>query len=125
MARRGRFATDADAIRRDHHVFDPVAGAAVAGLMQDRTRAVFVESPGSLSFEMQDVPAIAAAAHARGALVLMDNTWQRRCISVRSISAWICRSTPGPNISAATPMSCSARSPPMRLRSRTSRTMLA
>jgi cystathionine beta-lyase len=55
--------------------FDPVAGAAVAGLMQDRTRAVFVESPGSLSFEMQDVPAIAAAAHARGALVLMDNTW--------------------------------------------------
>jgi cystathionine beta-lyase len=55
--------------------FDPVAGAAVADLMQDRTRAVFVESPGSLSFEMQDVPAIAAAAHARGALVLMDNTW--------------------------------------------------
>ena len=43
--------------------------------MQPNTRAVFVEAPGSLSFEVQDVPAIAAAAHARGALVLMDNTW--------------------------------------------------
>jgi cystathionine beta-lyase len=43
--------------------------------MQANTRAVYVESPGSLSFEMQDVPAIAEAAHARGALVLIDNTW--------------------------------------------------
>lgn len=43
--------------------------------MQPNTRAVFTESPGSLSFEMQDVAAIAAAAHAKGALVLMDNTW--------------------------------------------------
>ena len=43
--------------------------------MQPKTRAVFPESPGSLSFEMQDVPAIATAAHAKGALVLMDNTW--------------------------------------------------
>ncbi len=44
-------------------------------LIQPNTRAVFVESPGSLSFEVQDVPAIAAAARARGAVVLMDNTW--------------------------------------------------
>ena len=36
---------------------------------------MFVESPGSLTFEVQDVPAIAAVAHARGALVVMDNTW--------------------------------------------------
>ena len=43
--------------------------------MQPNTRAVFTESPGSLSFEMQDIPAIAEAAHAKGALVLMDNTW--------------------------------------------------
>ena len=43
--------------------------------MQPNTRAVYLESPGSLSFEVQDVPAIAAAAHARGALVLLDNTW--------------------------------------------------
>jgi cysteine-S-conjugate beta-lyase len=55
--------------------FDPLAGAAVAALMQKNTRAVFLESPGSLSFEMQDIPAIAAAAHAKGAIVLMDNTW--------------------------------------------------
>ena len=43
--------------------------------MRPNTAAVFTESPGSQSFEMQDVPAIAAAAHARGAVVLMDNTW--------------------------------------------------
>ena len=55
--------------------YDPLVGAGIAALMQANTRAVFVESPGSLSFEMQDVPAIAAAVHDRGALVLMDNTW--------------------------------------------------
>lgn len=55
--------------------YDPLIGDGIAGLIQPNTRAVFVESPGSLSFEMQDVPAIAAAAHARGVLVLMDNTW--------------------------------------------------
>ena len=43
--------------------------------MRENTRAVFLESPGSLTFEMQDVTAIAAAAHAKGATVLMDNTW--------------------------------------------------
>ncbi|HKM88744.1 MAG TPA: cystathionine beta-lyase [Xanthobacteraceae bacterium] len=55
--------------------YDPLVGAAISGLMQANTRAVFLESPGSLSFEMQDVAAIAAAAHVKGALVLMDNTW--------------------------------------------------
>jgi cystathionine beta-lyase len=55
--------------------FDPLIGAGIAGLMQPNTRAVFLESPGSLSFEIQDVPAIAAAAHARNAVVLIDNTW--------------------------------------------------
>lgn len=55
--------------------FDPGAGAGIAALMQPNTRAVFTEAPGSLSFEMQDIPAITEAAHARGALVLMDNTW--------------------------------------------------
>ncbi len=54
--------------------FDPLI-ADIATLMQPNTRAVYLESPGSLSFEVQDVPAIAAAAHARGAVVLMDNTW--------------------------------------------------
>jgi cystathionine beta-lyase len=55
--------------------YDPMIGAGIAALMQPNTRAVFVEAPGSLSFEVQDVPAIAAAAHAGGAVVLMDNTW--------------------------------------------------
>lgn len=55
--------------------YDPALGEAVGGLMRETTRVVFVESPGSLTFEMQDVPAIARAAHAKGALVMMDNTW--------------------------------------------------
>jgi cystathionine beta-lyase len=55
--------------------YDPLVGAGIAKLIRDNTRVVFVEAPGSQSFEMQDVPAIAEVAHARGALVLMDNTW--------------------------------------------------
>jgi cystathionine beta-lyase len=55
--------------------YDPLIAGGIADLMQPNTRAVYVESPGSLSFEVQDVPAIASAAHARGVLVLMDNTW--------------------------------------------------
>jgi cysteine-S-conjugate beta-lyase len=55
--------------------YDPLIGSGIAGLMRSNTRAVFVEAPGSLSFEVQDVPAIAAAAHAKGAVVIMDNTW--------------------------------------------------
>jgi cystathionine beta-lyase len=59
----------------DTTYYDPMIGADIAGLMKPNTRAVFTEAPGSLSFEVQDVPAIAAAVHAAGALVLMDNTW--------------------------------------------------
>jgi cysteine-S-conjugate beta-lyase len=55
--------------------YDPLAGAAVEREFRPRTRIVFTESPGSLSFEVQDVPAIAAVAHRRGALVMLDNTW--------------------------------------------------
>jgi len=55
--------------------YDPLISAGIAALIEPNTRAVFVEAPGSLTFEIQDVPAIAAAAHARGAVVLMDNTW--------------------------------------------------
>jgi cystathionine beta-lyase len=43
--------------------------------MRPNTRVVFVEAPGSQSFEMQDIPAIAEVAHGRGACVIMDNTW--------------------------------------------------
>ncbi len=55
--------------------YDPLIGGGIAGLIGERTRAVFMESPGSLTFEVQDVPAICAAARARGCVTLMDNTW--------------------------------------------------
>lgn len=55
--------------------YDPRIGGAIADLIRPNTRAVYTEAPGSLTFEMQDIPAIAAAAHARGAVVLTDNTW--------------------------------------------------
>jgi cysteine-S-conjugate beta-lyase len=55
--------------------YDPLIGADIAKLFKPNTRAVFVEAPGSQSFEMQDIPAIAKGAHAKRALVLMDNTW--------------------------------------------------
>jgi cystathionine beta-lyase len=55
--------------------FDPLIGGGIADLFKPNTRAVLVEAPGSQSFEMTDIPAIAAVAHARGALVIDDNTW--------------------------------------------------
>ena len=55
--------------------YDPVIGSGIAALFEPNTRAVFCESPGSLTFEVQDIPAIAEVAHARGAALLLDNTW--------------------------------------------------
>jgi cystathionine beta-lyase len=55
--------------------YDPMIGASIADLIGDETRAIFLESPGSLSFEVQDVPAICAAARGRGIVTLLDNTW--------------------------------------------------
>ena len=55
--------------------FDPLIGAAIEKLFKPNTRAVLVEAPGSQSFEMADIPAIAAVAHEGGALVIDDNTW--------------------------------------------------
>ncbi len=55
--------------------YDPLIGAGIAALMRQNTRLVFLESPGSLTFEVQDAPAIAAVAKAAGAAVLMDTTW--------------------------------------------------
>ena len=55
--------------------YDPAAGAGIAQAMRANTRLVYTEAPGSLTFEMQDVPAIAKAAREHGALVAMDNTW--------------------------------------------------
>ncbi len=55
--------------------YDPLIGGGIADLITDKTRFVFTESPGSQTFEMQDIPAIVAAAKARDLWVLMDNTW--------------------------------------------------
>ena len=55
--------------------FPPMIGADITHLMRPNTKLVFVESPGSQTFEVQDVPAIAAAARRHGAWTLMDNTW--------------------------------------------------
>ena len=55
--------------------YDPTVGAGIAELFRPNTRAVLVEAPGSQSFEMQDIPAIAAEAHRRDICVVMDNTW--------------------------------------------------
>ncbi len=55
--------------------YDPLVGADIAALFRPNTTAVLTEAPGSQSFEMQDIPAIAAVAHAHKACVIMDNTW--------------------------------------------------
>jgi cystathionine beta-lyase len=55
--------------------FDPLIGAGIQAHLRPNTRVVFVESPGSATFEVQDIPAIAEAAHRVDALVVMDNTW--------------------------------------------------
>lgn len=55
--------------------YDPMLGGDIVALFQPNTRAVFVESPGSLTFEVQDIPAIAAVAHQREAFVIADNTY--------------------------------------------------
>lgn len=59
----------------DVSYYDPLVGADIAREFRANTKVVFTESPGSLSFEVQDIPAIADAAHQRGALVILDNTW--------------------------------------------------
>jgi cysteine-S-conjugate beta-lyase len=55
--------------------FDSLIGPGIERLFKPNTRAVLVEAPGSQTFEMPDIAAIAAVAHARGALVIDDNTW--------------------------------------------------
>ena len=55
--------------------YDPLVGAGIAELIGPTTRAIFMESPGSLTFEVQDIPAIVAVAKERGLVTLLDNTW--------------------------------------------------
>lgn len=55
--------------------YDPLIGGGIAELIAANTKVILCESPGSLTFEVQDIPAIVDAAHARGVKVAMDNTW--------------------------------------------------
>lgn len=55
--------------------FDPLIGGGIEALFKPNTKAVLVEAPGSQSFEMPDIPAIATVAHRKNALVIDDNTW--------------------------------------------------
>ncbi|WP_374393085.1 cystathionine beta-lyase [Sphingopyxis sp.] len=55
--------------------YDPLVGAGIAELIEPETRLIFLESPGSLTFEVQDIPAITAVARTRGVLTMLDNTW--------------------------------------------------
>ncbi len=55
--------------------YDPLIGSAIADLMRPNTSVVYTESPGSQTFEVQDIPAIAQAAHEKNALVILDNAW--------------------------------------------------
>ncbi|HEY2027013.1 MAG TPA: cystathionine beta-lyase [Gemmatimonadaceae bacterium] len=55
--------------------YDPCIGSGIGALIRPATRLVFLESPGSITFEVQDVPAIVDVAHTAGLPVLMDNTW--------------------------------------------------
>jgi cystathionine beta-lyase len=55
--------------------YDPLIGAGIADLIRPNTRVIFTESPGSQTFEVQDIPAIARVARERELWLLMDNTW--------------------------------------------------
>jgi len=80
--------------------FAPDAGAELADRFDERTRLVYLESPGSYTFELQDVPAICAAARARGILTMIDNAWGS---PGRSTGAWTSRCCRSPSTGAATP----------------------
>lgn len=80
--------------------YDPLIGTGIAALLRPNTKVLFVEAPGSMTFEMQDIPAMADIAHAAGALVLMDNTWASPLyynpfkhgvdVSMQAVTKYIC-----------------------------------
>ncbi|MCE9649374.1 MAG: cystathionine beta-lyase [Parvibaculum sp.] len=80
--------------------YDPRIGAKIAELMKPNTAVIFAESPGSVTFEVQDVPALAKAAHDGGAKLLLDNTWASPLflkpfehgvdVSIQAITKYLC-----------------------------------
>jgi cystathionine beta-lyase len=91
--------------------YDPRIGGGVASLISDNTKAIFVESPGSVTFEVQDLPAIVAVA-SRGIRVIVDNSWATPLFHRRSNwapTSWCMRR---PRCSSGIPMRLAARFPP-------------
>jgi cystathionine beta-lyase len=80
--------------------YDPRIGAGITKLMKPNTAVVFAESPGSVTFEVQDVSALAKAAHAGGAKLILDNTWASPLffkpfdhgvdVSIQAITKYLC-----------------------------------
>lgn len=84
----------------DVEYYDPRIGAGISSLLRENTAVVFTESPGSVTFEVQDLPAIAEAAHKRGAVVMIDNTWASPLyfkpfehgadVSIQAVTKYLC-----------------------------------
>ena len=95
--------------------YDPLIGAGIASLIRPKRPSCFAESPGSLSMEVQDIPAIADGRARHGASASFSTTpGRRRFFSRRMTRASISRSRPARNISPATPICCWGLSPPIR-----------
>lgn len=84
----------------DVEFYDPRIGAGIGEILRKNTAVVFTESPGSVTFEVQDIPAIAEAAHKAGATVLLDNTWASPLyfkpfehgvdVSIQAVTKYLC-----------------------------------
>ncbi|ABS64590.1 cystathionine beta-lyase [Parvibaculum lavamentivorans DS-1] len=84
----------------DVEYYDPRIGAGIAALIRPETKVIFTEAPGSVTFEVQDIPAIAAAAHGADALLMMDNTWASPLyfkpfehgvdVSIQAVTKYLC-----------------------------------
>jgi cystathionine beta-lyase len=84
----------------DVEYYDPCVGSGIAALIKPNTAVVFTESPGSVTFEIQDIPAIAEVAHKAGAIMMLDNTWASPLyfkpfdhgvdVSIQAVTKYLC-----------------------------------
>lgn len=84
----------------DVEYYDPLIGGGIERLIRPETKVVFTESPGSVTFEVQDIPAIAEAAHRSGVTVMLDNTWASPLyfkpfehgvdVSIQAVTKYLC-----------------------------------
>lgn len=84
----------------DVEYYDPLIGGGIERLIRPETKVIFTESPGSVTFEVQDIPAIAEAAHRAGVTVMLDNTWASPLyfkpfehgvdVSIQAVTKYLC-----------------------------------